>query len=439
MNSMAEAGPWAGFGGWGVFAALALVFAAIAGWLLGRAGPTRHGAGPASAAAAASPTPTPTDAAAPAEAAPAAPELGPAPPAVLALLDGWHWRTNAGQHLVHLAPGADAPPAPWDERAFGLPLQSLLEPAGSDREALARPLAAQSRCPDLAVKLRPPGAAAAPPPPGVWLLRAVPLFAADGRFAGHAGTLRPATAPAPGAAAASPGAAPAEADDVSTLTFTVSHDLRAPLRVVEGFTRIVKEDYGSQLDRVANDHLDRVLGATARMNAMIDALLTMARLATQPLARQPVNLSLLATHVAEELRRQAPERPTEFDIEPGLATIGDPTLLRMVLENLLGNAFKYSARAERPRVVLAAEPHGGGRAFVVRDNGAGFDMRGADRLFGLFQRLHSQNDFPGTGVGLASVQRVVRRHGGEVWAVGEPGRGAAFHFTLPEAQAAAPR
>ena len=213
--------------------------------------------------------------------------------------------------------------------------------------------------------------------------------------------------------------------------YAVSHDLRAPIRVVEGFARILKEDYGPQLDRIGNDHLDRVLAAAARMNLMTDALLTLARLSQQPLARQPVNLSQLAGYVIDDLQRAAPERQVEVEIEPGLLAQGDPMLLRLVLENLLGNAWKYSARRQRARIVFASATHEGRPAYVVRDNGAGFDMRSADRLFGLFQRLHGANEFPGTGVGLASVRRIVRRHGGEIWAEGEPGRGAAFHFTLP--------
>jgi len=223
----------------------------------------------------------------------------------------------------------------------------------------------------------------------------------------------------------------AEAETAS-LVYTVSHDLRAPIRVVEGFTRIVKEDYGRQLDRVGNDHLDRVLAAGARMNQMIDAVLTMARLASQPLVRQPVDLSQLATFIIDDLRRAAPERQVEVVIEPGLRTRGDPTLLRLVLENLLGNAWKYSGQNPRARIEFGAASGDGRRVFAVRDNGAGFDMRVADRLFGLFQRLHSAKDFPGTGVGLASVRRIVQRHGGEVWAESEPGRGAAFFFTLAE-------
>ncbi|WP_052736628.1 sensor histidine kinase [Aquincola tertiaricarbonis] len=218
--------------------------------------------------------------------------------------------------------------------------------------------------------------------------------------------------------------------DPAAFSYTVSHDLRAPVRVVEGFTRIVKEDYGRLLDRVGNDHLDRVLGAAARMNAMIDALLGLAQLSSQPLARQPVNLTQLATYVVDDLRRQQPQRRAEVRIQPGLQAHGDPTLLRLVLENLLGNAWKYSGQREHTVIEFATDVQSGREAFVVRDNGAGFDMRFADRLFSVFQRLHSANDFPGTGVGLASVRRIVRRHGGDVWAESEPGQGACFYFTL---------
>lgn len=232
--------------------------------------------------------------------------------------------------------------------------------------------------------------------------------------------------------AAPPPAEAAPGNHAESFGFTLSHDLRAPLRVVEGFTRIVKEDYGPHLDRVGNDHLDRVLGAAARMNLMIDAMLALARLSQQPLARQPVDLSQLAGFVIEELRRGSPDRSVEVEIDPGLRAQGDPTLLRLVLDNLLGNAWKYTAKAAHARIELrheaTADPPGLG--FVVRDNGAGFDMRSADRLFGLFQRLHSASDFPGHGVGLASVRRIVERHGGRVWADSEPGRGASFHVVL---------
>jgi signal transduction histidine kinase len=233
-------------------------------------------------------------------------------------------------------------------------------------------------------------------------------------------------------AAARPAPTEDAAREAAALSYTVSHDLRAPLRVVEGFAKILKEDYGRQFDRIGNDHLDRVLAAAARMNAMIDAMLSLARLSSQPLARQPVDLSQLARYIVEDLRRGSPQRQVEATIEPGLKAVGDPTQLRLVLENLLSNAWKYSARSEPARIALQCREHEGRRVFEVRDNGAGFDMRQVDRLFGLFQRLHSQSEFPGTGVGLASVQRIVRRHGGQIWAESAPGQGACFSFTLAD-------
>jgi light-regulated signal transduction histidine kinase (bacteriophytochrome) len=233
-------------------------------------------------------------------------------------------------------------------------------------------------------------------------------------------------------AAVAPAPASANAEHES-FSYTVSHDLRAPIRVVEGFTKILKEDYGRQLDRIGNDHLDRVLGAAARMNSMIDALLALSQLSSRPLSRQPVNLSQLAAFVIEELRRQSPERRVTVHIAPGLQAHGDPTLVRMVLENLLGNAWKYSAKRTQAEIWLEQGESEGQPVFTVRDNGAGFDMRFADRLFGVFQRLHSATDFPGTGVGLASVRRIVGRHGGEIWAESAVERGSAFHFTLPAA------
>jgi len=228
-------------------------------------------------------------------------------------------------------------------------------------------------------------------------------------------------------------ASPAELSEHESFSYTVSHDLRAPLRVVEGFARILKEDYGRLLDRIGNDHLDRVMGAAARMNSMIDSLLSLAQLSAQPLACQPVDLSQLAGYVVEELRRSAPERLVSVHVQAQMVAQGDPTLLRMVLENLLGNAWKYSGKCAQAQIRFEAQQElpGGPWIYRISDNGAGFDMRFADRLFGVFQRLHSASDFQGTGVGLASVRRIVRRHGGEIWAESAVGEGARFYFTLP--------
>ncbi|MBQ0937232.1 sensor histidine kinase [Ideonella paludis] len=225
-------------------------------------------------------------------------------------------------------------------------------------------------------------------------------------------------------------AKPQAQEDQESFVYSISHDLRAPIRVVEGFSRILKEDYGRFLDRIGNDHLDRVLAAAARMNSMIDALLALSRLQSQPLARKPVDLSQLATYILEDLRRDQPERAAEVLIEPGIIVQGDPTLLRVALENLLGNAWKYSSKCPQTRIEFKRELTEGQNTLVVADNGAGFDMRFADRLFGVFQRLHSAKDFQGTGVGLASVRRIIRRHGGDIWAESEVGQGARFYFTL---------
>ena len=236
--------------------------------------------------------------------------------------------------------------------------------------------------------------------------------------------------PAPAAAEPAP-AAGADGADHESFIYSVSHDLRAPIRVVEGFARILKEDYGRFLDRIGNDHTDRILAAAARMNSMIDSLLALSRLQSQPIKRQPVDLSQLTRYVLEDLRSNEPERDAEIHIEPGLVIQGDPTLMRIAIENLVGNAWKYSSQSPTTRIEFKRETLAGTPTFVISDAGAGFDMRFADRLFGVFQRLHSAKDFQGTGVGLASVRRIIRRHGGDIWAESEVGKGARFYFTLP--------
>jgi signal transduction histidine kinase len=329
------------------------------------------------------------------------------------LLEVGAWQTDAEHRLVQLrAPQGEAGAA-WP--ALGAARPTLWEMfTVQDEAALRARLERRAPLDDVELSARPSGTWGA-------RLRGRVRIDAQGAFAGYHGTLTRHAAPA-----ADP--PDAERDSFGTI---LSHDLRAPIRVVEGFTRILKEDYGRTLDRIGNDHLDRVLGAAARMNSMIDALLALAKLSSQPLARQPVDLSQLAAYVAEDLRRQCPERDVVLHIEPGLRVTGDPTLLRLVLENLLGNAWKYTAKARAPEVWFGRE-RGHADTYTVRDSGAGFDMRFVDRLFGVFQRLHSASDFPGTGVGLASVRRIVRRHGGEVWAEAEVDRGARFHFSLPQ-------
>ncbi len=345
------------------------------------------------------------------------------------LLDVWWWQTDRHHRLVRLQPPIGAPAAAWDGGNWGgQPLWERFEGASQGSHGLRARLESMVPVSDAAV--RPVGLPQGEP----WLLRGVPRFDAEGQFEGYVGTARSQAAALTDVADRPLNAEPADSAELlseqAAFSYTVTHDLRAPIRVVEGFARILKEDYGRVLDRIGNDHLDRVLAAAARMNSMIDALLTLANLSAQPLSRQPVNLSQIAGFVIDDLRRSASERHVEVDIAPDMVADGDPTLLRLVLENLLGNAWKYSARTPRAKLSFRCEQQDGRQIYSVCDNGAGFDMRNADRLFGVFQRLHSANDFPGTGVGLASVRRIVRRHGGDVWAESEPGRGARFHFTL---------
>jgi signal transduction histidine kinase len=362
------------------------------------------------------------------------------------LLDVWQWQTDAAHRLVAVRPPAGAPAADWADAAEPRVLWEHFR--ADDAAALQARMKSAASLHDVAV-----WRTAANGDLRAGRLRGRALTDANGAFAGYIGTLRDGLetsverAPAPAGetlpkadaasalaatpqAASAPAALPDSASEQETFGYTVSHDLRAPIRVVEGFTKIVKEDYGNVLDRVGHDHLDRVLGAAARMNSMIDALLALSRLSSQPLARQPVNLSQLAGFVADDLRREWPARAVTFEVASDMLVLGDPTLLRMVLENLLGNAWKYTSQSESPRVTFERSP-GEPATYTVADNGAGFDMRFADRLFGVFQRLHSASEFPGTGVGLASVRRIIRRHGGEIWAEAEIDRGARFHFTLP--------
>ena len=359
------------------------------------------------------------------------------------LLDVWQWQTDEHHHLTLLRPPHDAPASQW---AAVPPRQPLWEHFRSvDEAGLRAQLASHAPLNDIEVRCAAGDGRSAGRSPWHGQLRGRVCTDTRGAFAGYIGTFRAleqaapvsvsetasegTTVPPASVAVGSP--TPAIGADHESFGYTVSHDLRAPIRVVEGFTKIIKEDYGHQLDRIGNDHLDRVLGAAARMNSMIDALLALSKLSAQPLARQPVNLSQLAGYVAEDLRRQSPERAVDLHIEPGLQVLGDPTLLRVVLENLLGNAWKYTGKRSEARIWFERGTQDGA-SFSVRDNGAGFDMRFADRLFGVFQRLHSANDFQGTGVGLASVRRIVRRHGGEIWAESEVDSGASFHFTLPQ-------
>lgn len=337
------------------------------------------------------------------------------------LQPNWQWASDAGHRLVRWQAPQGAPASSWvGAGPSNECLWERFKPAAGSEAGLRARL--DARQPFANLELSGQGRQ--------WRLNGLPCHDGHGQFSGYVGTAVAVEQQPPQAGGADAERAAVLALEVESFSYSVSHDLRAPLRVVEGFARILKEDYGRLLDRIGNDHLDRVMGAAFRMNSMIDALLSLSQLSTRPLASQPVNLSQLAGFVMDELRRAAPARELAFHVEPGLVVQGDPTLLRMVMENLLANAWKYSAKVELSQIRFECTEQGGRRCFMVADNGAGFDMRFAERLFGVFQRLHSASDFQGTGVGLALVRRIVRRHGGEIWAESAVGEGARFYFTL---------
>jgi signal transduction histidine kinase len=218
--------------------------------------------------------------------------------------------------------------------------------------------------------------------------------------------------------------------ELESFSYSVSHDLRAPLRSIDGFSQALVEDFPEHLPEGARGYLDRIRTSAKRMGQLIEDLLNLARVSRRSLERQPVDLTQVAKQVVADLQQREPDRAVEVSIWEGMRTEGDPHLLRIVLENLLGNAWKFTSRTDRARVEVGALKDRGNTTFFVRDNGAGFDMTYADKLFGAFQRLHAASDYAGTGIGLATVQRVILRHGGRVWAEGEVGSGAVFYFTL---------
>jgi len=221
--------------------------------------------------------------------------------------------------------------------------------------------------------------------------------------------------------------------ELEAFSYSVAHDLRSPLRGINGFAGALLEDYGSALDESARGYIERVMGSAERMGEIIDALLGLARLTRTELRREPVDLGAVASAVVEQLRSSDPSREIELVVKATASARGDSRLLRTVLENLLGNAWKFTRGTTSARIEFGTVD-GAPPTYYVRDNGAGFDMAYADKLFTPFQRLHS-DDFEGSGIGLATVGRIIRRHGGRVWAEGTPGRGATFYFTLAEGPA----
>jgi signal transduction histidine kinase len=220
-------------------------------------------------------------------------------------------------------------------------------------------------------------------------------------------------------------------EELKSFSYSVSHDLQAPLRAIDGYSAILLEECASQLDAKGHEYLNTVRASAVRMGELISDLLQLASVGNAGLVRQPVDLSALARAVGEELQRAETGRKVEVQVEEGLAANADVRLLRIVLENLLGNACKFTRGVMAARVSLERLPGEAESAFVVRDNGAGFEMRYVDKLFKPFQRLHGESEFPGTGIGLATVRRIVERHGGRVWAESVPRQGASLYFTLP--------
>ena len=218
--------------------------------------------------------------------------------------------------------------------------------------------------------------------------------------------------------------------EVEAFSYSVSHDLRIPLRSIDGFCKILAEDYGTALDEAGAEHLSRVRAAAQRMGIMIDDLLQLSLITRTQITCRHIDFSALAEEVVGMLREHAGPRTMTFTVQPGLDIYGDPSLLRILLENLLGNAVKYSSNTPQPKIEFGSMVQNDRSVYYVRDNGAGFDMAYAGKLFSAFQRLHRNEDYPGMGIGLATVKRIVNRHGGEVWAEGHPGKGAVFYFTL---------
>jgi PAS domain S-box-containing protein len=220
--------------------------------------------------------------------------------------------------------------------------------------------------------------------------------------------------------------------ELEAFSYSVSHDLRSPLRGINGFSQALLEDYQGKLDEQAQDYLRRIRAASQRMAQLIDDMLGLSRVSRSEMHRETVDLSSMVKVIAEEFLAREPMRRVDLLVEPGIESEGDPVLLWVALNNLLDNAFKFTAGEAEARIEFGYEERNGRRVFFIRDNGVGFDMEYAEKLFGVFQRLHSMTEFPGTGVGLATVQRIIHRHGGEVWGEGVVGRGAVFYFTLAE-------
>jgi signal transduction histidine kinase len=218
--------------------------------------------------------------------------------------------------------------------------------------------------------------------------------------------------------------------ELEAFSYSVSHDLRAPLRGIDGFSQAVLEDYDEKLDESGRSYLRRVRAASQRMAQLIDAMLNLARVTRAEIHTQTVDMSAMVRAVLDDVQKMEPERQVECLVAPNVFATADPQLLRAVLENLVGNAWKFTRQQAHPRIEFGHGQFKGQSAYFIADNGAGFDMTYGHKLFGAFQRLHAYTEYPGVGVGLATVHRIIQRHGGQIWAEGAVGKGATFHFTL---------
>ncbi|HYE74437.1 MAG TPA: ATP-binding protein [Blastocatellia bacterium] len=218
--------------------------------------------------------------------------------------------------------------------------------------------------------------------------------------------------------------------ELEAFSYAVSHDLRAPLRHIEGFAKILLEDCADSLNEEGKGYLNHINRAIERMGQIIKDLLALSRSGQIPAVKGQVDLSQMAREIIAQLKAAEPNRQIEYEIADGLYANGDANLLRIALENLLSNAWKFTSKCAQPCIEVGVATKDGQQAFFVRDNGAGFDMSRSDKLFGVFQRLHSEKDFPGTGIGLATVQRIVQSHGGKIWAESAVNQGTTFYFTL---------
>jgi light-regulated signal transduction histidine kinase (bacteriophytochrome) len=223
--------------------------------------------------------------------------------------------------------------------------------------------------------------------------------------------------------------------ELEAFSYSVSHDLRGPLRSIDAFSRVLIEDYEDKLDEHGRVSVRRIHAACQRMGQLIDDILNLARVSRSQLRRRPVDLSRMAEAEAEALAKAEPERKIEFTIAPDVVVEGDTGLMQIMIENLFSNAVKFSRPRAVTRIEFGMTMHDGEPTYYVRDNGVGFDLSYAGKLFGAFQRLHTQAEFPGTGIGLATVQRIIHRHGGEIRAESRPDEGATFYFTLPKTEA----